>query len=117
MRQSIGHGAALQGNLDPVVLTTTPDITRREALRVLDEAGDQPGFIFNLGHGMIPSTKIECVEALMEVVLARRTRSCILGFRQGKPHATMTTIGAGIISRVHDQKTNYVLASEFPQAA
>ena len=68
MRQSIGQGAALQGNLDPVVLTTTPDITRREAQRVLDEAGDRPGFIFNLGHGMIPSTKIECVEALMEVV-------------------------------------------------
>ena len=36
--------------------------------QLLDEAGSQPGFIFNLGHGMIPSAKIECVEALMEVV-------------------------------------------------
>jgi len=72
MRQNIGQGAALQGNLDPVVLTTTPDITRREAQRVLDEAGDQPGFIFNLGHGMIPSAKIECVEALMEVVTGQK---------------------------------------------
>ena len=72
MRQSIGRWAAVQGNLDPVVLTTTPDITRREAQRVLDEAGDQPGFIFNLGHGMIPSTKIECVEALMEVVTGQK---------------------------------------------
>ena len=68
IRKRIGHEAAVQGNLDPVVLTMTPDITRREALRVLEEAGDQPGFIFNLGHGMIPSAKIECVEALMEVV-------------------------------------------------
>jgi uroporphyrinogen decarboxylase len=50
----------------------TPEITRREALRVLDEAGDQPGFIFNLGHGMIPSAKIECVEALMEVVTGQK---------------------------------------------
>jgi uroporphyrinogen decarboxylase len=58
MRQSIGQGAAFQGNLDPVTLTTTPEITRREAQRVLDEAGEQPGFIFNLGHGMIPSAKM-----------------------------------------------------------
>ena len=71
MRQTIGHGAAVQGNLDPVTLTTTPETTRREAQRVLDEAGSQPGFIFNLGHGMLPSAKIECVEALMEVVAGR----------------------------------------------
>lgn len=68
MRQSIGHGAAVQGNLDPVTLTTTPEITRRETQRVLDDAGPNPGFIFNLGHGMIPSASIECVEALMETI-------------------------------------------------
>ncbi len=72
MRQSIGRGAAVQGNLDPVTLTTTPEITRQEAKRVLDDAGNQPGFIFNLGHGMIPSAKIECVEALMEVVTGQK---------------------------------------------
>ena len=62
----------MQGNLDPVVLTTTPEITRIEAQRVLDQAGTQPGFIFNLGHGMIPTAKIECVEALMEVVTGQQ---------------------------------------------
>ena len=72
VRQSIGNNIALQGNLDPATLTTTPEITRREALRVLDEAGKEPGYIFNLGHGMIPSAKIECVEALMEVVTGRK---------------------------------------------
>ena len=72
IRQSIGSGAAVQGNLDPVVLTTTPEITRREAQRVIDDAGNQPGFIFNLGHGMVPSAKIECVEALMEVVTGQK---------------------------------------------
>jgi Uroporphyrinogen-III decarboxylase len=70
-RQTIAHGAAVQGNLDPVTLTTTPEITRREARRVLDEAGSQPGYIFNLGHGMLPSARIDCVEALMEVVTGR----------------------------------------------
>jgi uroporphyrinogen decarboxylase len=68
MRLSIGHGAAVQGNLDPVTLTTTPEITRRETQRVIDDAGHNPGFIFNLGHGMIPSAKVECVEALVETV-------------------------------------------------
>lgn len=71
-RQSIGHGAAVQGNLDPVILTTTPEITRRETQRVLADAGPATGYIFNLGHGMIPSAKIECVEALMETVTGRK---------------------------------------------
>ncbi len=70
-RQSMGHGIAIQGNLDPATLTTTPETTRRETQRVLDEAGKQPGYIFNLGHGMLPSAKIECVEALMETVTGR----------------------------------------------
>ncbi|MEO0509113.1 MAG: uroporphyrinogen decarboxylase [Verrucomicrobiota bacterium] len=72
-RQSIGHAAAIQGNLDPVALTTTPEITRRETQRVLDDAGSEPGFIFNLGHGMIPSAKVECVEALMETITGQAT--------------------------------------------
>jgi len=71
LRTQIAGRAAVQGNLDPVTLTTTPEITRREARRVLDDAGEAPGFIFNLGHGMIPSAKIECVEALMEAVARR----------------------------------------------
>jgi uroporphyrinogen decarboxylase len=71
-RQSAGNTIAIQGNLDPATLTTTPEITRLEAQRVLDEAGTAPGYIFNLGHGMIPSAKIECVEALMEVVTGRK---------------------------------------------
>ena len=71
-RQMLGHAIAVQGNLDPVTLTTTPEITRREAQIVLEAAGNHPGFIFNLGHGMIPSAKIECVEALMELVTGQK---------------------------------------------
>lgn len=63
---------AVQGNLDPITLTTTPEIVQKEAMRVLSDAGTAPGFIFNLGHGMVPSAKIECVEALMEVVTGRK---------------------------------------------
>ena len=67
-RQSIGKQTAIQGNLDPVLLTTNPETVTREAQRILEEIAHSPGFIFNLGHGMLPSAKIECVEALMEVV-------------------------------------------------
>ncbi|MGC6505787.1 MAG: uroporphyrinogen decarboxylase [Coraliomargaritaceae bacterium] len=72
-RQSIGKHTALQGNLDPVTLTTTPEIVIREADRILEEVAHTPGFIFNLGHGMLPSAKIKCVEALMEVVTGSKT--------------------------------------------
>lgn len=75
LRSSLSQGIAIQGNLDPVTLTTTPEITRIEAKRVLEQAGTHPGFIFNLGHGMIPSAKIECVEALMEVVTGQKNAS------------------------------------------
>ena len=72
-RQSIGQHTALQGNLDPVTLTTNPETVAREARRILEDIAWAPGFIFNLGHGMLPSAKIECVEALMETVTGSKT--------------------------------------------
>ncbi len=71
-QKSLSKTIALQGNLDPVILTTTPQITQIEAQRLLDEIGSRAGFIFNLGHGMIPSAKIECVEVLMEVITGQK---------------------------------------------
>jgi len=59
---------ALQGNLDPHALFAPPDTVRRCALQVLDAAGDAPGHIMNLGHGILPETPIESVEALVETV-------------------------------------------------
>jgi len=67
-RSELPTGIAVQGNLDPAVLTTTPEITHKATKQVLKNAGKQPGFIFNLGHGMLPSARIDCVEALMETV-------------------------------------------------
>ena len=68
VRDQLDNTVALQGNLDPVILTTTPEITRIEAQKVLDEMHARAGFIFNLGHGMIPSAKVECVETLVKLV-------------------------------------------------
>ncbi len=67
-RRDLGHGVAVQGNLDPAVLTTTPEITRRETLRVLEAADTHPGFIFNLGHGILPTARLDCVQSLLDTV-------------------------------------------------
>ncbi|MFA5264211.1 MAG: uroporphyrinogen decarboxylase [Opitutaceae bacterium] len=59
---------ALQGNLDPVLLNLTPEIVRTEATRILESMNGCPGHIFNLGHGILPQAKIECMEALVDTV-------------------------------------------------
>jgi len=59
---------AIQGNLDPVVLHADRAFVREEARRTLDEVGDRPGHIFNLGHGILPGTPVDNVIALVEAV-------------------------------------------------
>ena len=67
-RKLVPGNIALQGNLDPVLLNTTPEIVRRETTRLLETMRGAKGHIFNLGHGIMPSAKIECVEALVNTV-------------------------------------------------
>jgi len=62
------EGVALQGNLDPVLLNTSPAVVRREAARLLEYVRAARGHIFNLGHGILPDAKIECVETLVDTV-------------------------------------------------
>ncbi len=65
---SLGGEIAVQGNLDPVYMSTSPQIVRHETLRILNEFGNRQGHIFNLGHGIHPDGKIECMEALVDTV-------------------------------------------------
>jgi uroporphyrinogen decarboxylase len=69
-RRRVGARVALQGNLDPVALLAAPAAIEVEALEILDAAGPQPGHIFNLGHGILPSTPPENVAALVACVHA-----------------------------------------------
>jgi uroporphyrinogen decarboxylase len=64
----VGHDVAVQGNLDPVVLFAPPDVIRREVARILALAGDRPGHVFNLGHGVLPQTPVEHVAAVIDAV-------------------------------------------------
>jgi uroporphyrinogen decarboxylase len=59
---------ALQGNLDPAVMLTSPDIVEKHAREILAQTNGRCGHIFNLGHGVLPNTPIENVERLVEVV-------------------------------------------------
>lgn len=67
-RQRVGDRVALQGNLDPAILLTAPDVVEREAARVLASFGDGNGHVFNLGHGVSQFTPPENVAALVDAV-------------------------------------------------
>jgi len=66
--RSIGSSAGVQGNLDPVALFAPRDILRRKVTEILDAAGGRPGHIFNLGHGILPSTPEDAVRVLTDIV-------------------------------------------------
>jgi uroporphyrinogen decarboxylase len=59
---------AVQGNLDPSLLTTTPAIVAAETGRILESMRGCRGHIFNLGHGVPPDAKLENIEALANTV-------------------------------------------------
>jgi uroporphyrinogen decarboxylase len=59
---------ALQGNLDPVLLGTNPETVRAAAGQLLESMRHRPGHIVNLGHGILPNARLDCVAALVETV-------------------------------------------------
>jgi uroporphyrinogen decarboxylase len=67
-RKLTNNTVALQGNMDPTVLLTTPAIIRREVKRTLDSFGKGPGHIFNLGHGITPQVLPENAKIMVDAV-------------------------------------------------
>jgi uroporphyrinogen decarboxylase len=67
-RAQLPPSMALQGNLDPFVMTTTPEVVEREAEAILASLRGQPGHIFNLGHGLPPKARLENIEKLVTTV-------------------------------------------------
>jgi len=57
----------VQGGLDPKILLTDKERLKNETLKYLEIFKDHP-YIFNLGHGVLPETKIEMVEELINIV-------------------------------------------------
>lgn len=67
-RARVGDRVALQGNLDPAMLTAPPERLHHEVAQVLAEYGHGSGHVFNLGHGITPDIAPEQVALLVDAV-------------------------------------------------
>jgi uroporphyrinogen decarboxylase len=67
-REEVGHRVALQGNLDPTVLLTSPQCIQSHVAQVLASYGLGSGHVFNLGHGITPDVPPEHVAAMVDAV-------------------------------------------------
>jgi uroporphyrinogen decarboxylase len=66
--RAVGHNHAVQGNLDPITLFAPVEILEQRVKEVLRAANGRPGHIFNLGHGIVPTTPVENVQAVVKMV-------------------------------------------------
>ncbi|MFQ5588756.1 MAG: uroporphyrinogen decarboxylase [Nitrospiria bacterium] len=64
----LGHEVAVQGNLDPLTLFGPVLELEKRVDDIVTRAGNRPGHIFNLGHGILPQTPLENVEAVIQMV-------------------------------------------------
>ncbi len=68
VRAALPNHVAVQGNLEPSLLTGSPEVVVQETKRILDEMRGCYGHIFNLGHGVPPNASLACLESLVNTV-------------------------------------------------
>ncbi len=66
--REVGHAYAVQGNLDPITLFAPIEVLELRVKEILRAAAGRPGHIFNLGHGIVPQTPVENVQAVVRMV-------------------------------------------------
>ncbi|AYY13409.1 uroporphyrinogen decarboxylase [Actinobacteria bacterium YIM 96077] len=67
-------GTVLQGNLDPALLLADWPVIEAEIERIVTEGRAAPGHVFNLGHGVLPSTDPDVLAAVVEHIHTLSTR-------------------------------------------
>lgn len=67
-RRRVGPGRALQGNLDPAVVLAGETAACEATRAVLAANGGHPGFVFNLGHGVLPASNPDVLARVVQVV-------------------------------------------------
>jgi uroporphyrinogen decarboxylase len=67
-RQRVGNKVALQGNLDPAILLSTPEAIEKEVANILASYGQGNGHVFNLGHGITQWTPPENAACMLNAV-------------------------------------------------
>jgi len=66
--REVGHAHAVQGNLDPITLFAPTEVLELRVREILRAAAGRSGHIFNLGHGIVPNTPVENVQAVVRMV-------------------------------------------------
>ena len=69
-RSLLGDDVPVQGNLDPIVLFAPREVVDERVRAILDANAGRPGHVFNLGHGVLPSTPPEALTRLVALVHA-----------------------------------------------
>jgi uroporphyrinogen decarboxylase len=64
----VGHRYALQGNLDPALLSAPWPVLAERAREVISSGASAPGHIFNLGHGVPPEANPAVLAMIVELV-------------------------------------------------
>jgi uroporphyrinogen decarboxylase len=67
-RARVGHQVALQGNMDPVALYAPPEIIAEKVKSILHKYGAGSGYVFNLGHGILPDINPDHVKTMVDAV-------------------------------------------------
>ncbi|MGZ8270456.1 MAG: uroporphyrinogen decarboxylase family protein, partial [Methylophilus sp.] len=67
-RQRVGNKVALQGNMDPAILLSTPEAIEKEVANILASYGHGHGHVFNLGHGITQWTPPENAGCMISAV-------------------------------------------------
>lgn len=68
IKQALPEGIAVQGNLDPFVLYADKKVIREKILQLFERMRGENGFIFNLGHGIMPDIPFDNVKYAVELI-------------------------------------------------
>ncbi len=112
--RAVGHGHAVQGNLDPITLFAPLEVLEQRVKEILRAANGRPGHIFNLGHGIVPETPVENVQAVVRMVREFRTRE---GPRVAKQAVLLLAHGTPeTVEQIPEYLRNVVSGRPVPQA-
>ena len=64
--KSVKNNIAIQGNLNPMILSKSDEIIHQEVQRICSIMCEYPGFIFNLGHGITPDINPQKVQTMIK---------------------------------------------------
>lgn len=67
-RRRLDNRFAVQGNLDPFILTAPMELIKERAKAIIDQGIEQPGYIFNFGHGLFPEASLDKIKELTEFI-------------------------------------------------